>query len=92
MTEARLQYQIKKALEKEGALVVKLVPPPVGIPDLIILTPESCLFIEVKTTKGKLSLRQLRYHEYLRKRNYTVIVCRSVEDAITAFQLSKESG
>jgi hypothetical protein len=39
------------------------------------------LFIELKTTRGRLSKIQQDFHENLRSQNYTVIVCRGFEEA-----------
>lgn len=62
-----------------------------GFPDLQLMVPGSVkddgevsegLLIELKTSKGHLSDVQALYHCKLRAMNYTVIVIRSLEEAI----------
>lgn len=61
-----------------------------GFPDLQLMVPGSFineedishgLFIELKTPKGIVSLCQKDYHEKLRRQHYTVVICRSFEEA-----------
>ncbi len=63
-----------------------------GFPDLQLLVPGSVandnevshgLFLELKTNRGNVSEVQKLYHEKLRSINYTVIVVRSLEEAIS---------
>lgn len=61
------------ALKAEGVLA--------GIPDIHI--PALALFIEMKTSTGKLSPVQKEMHERLRADGQTVEVCRSVDDVIS---------
>lgn len=60
------------ALKAEGVLA--------GIPDIHI--PALALFIEMKTSTGKLSKVQKEVHEDLRRDGQTVEVCRSVNDVM----------
>lgn len=60
-----------KALKDEGVIA--------GIPDLFC--PRHALWIEMKTTTGKLSVKQERIISYLRRINHTVIVGCGAEDA-----------
>jgi hypothetical protein len=60
------------ALKAEGVLA--------GIPDIHI--PALALFIEMKTSIGKVSPVQKAMHERLRADGQTVEVCRSVDDVI----------
>ena len=58
-----------------------------GWPDLFIpgRSGEYCgLFIEMKTPDGTVSAEQKKIHEELKKRWYSVVVCRSVQDVIEA--------
>ena len=59
-----------KALKDEGVVA--------GIPDLF--APRFSLWIEMKTTTGKLSVKQERVIDYLRRINHTVIVGYGAED------------
>jgi Holliday junction resolvase len=70
MTEQKIQSKRIKELESIGYYVVKLIKTNKnGIPDLIAIPPDSdVLFIEVKTSKGKVSklqeyrLKELKKH------------------------------
>jgi len=66
MTEQQIQAKRIKELEAEGYYVIKLIKTNKnGIPDIIAI-PKDCdvLFIEVKTSKGKLSkLQEYRLKE-----------------------------
>ena len=70
MTEQQLQSKKIKALESQGYYVIKLTKTNKnGIPDLLAIPPHApVLFIEVKTSKGKVSklqeyrLKELKKH------------------------------
>ncbi len=70
MTEQQIQFKRIKELEALGYYVIKLVKTNKnGIPDLIAIPPQSdVLFVEVKTSKGKVSklqeyrLKELKKH------------------------------
>lgn len=56
MTEQQIQTKIINKLKKEGYYVIKLIKTSVnGIPDLLAIKNNECLFIEVKREDGKLS-------------------------------------
>ena len=71
MTEQQIQSKRIKELEAEGYYVIKLIKTNKnGIPDIIAI-PKDCdvLFIEVKTSKGKLSkLQEYRLKEIPKRR------------------------
>lgn len=82
MPESRLQLQIKKRLESLGCLVIKQEPPPVGLPDLLVVyAPGRHFWLEVKTPTGRVSPAQKAYHKWLEQRGEVVHVVKSVEDA-----------
>jgi hypothetical protein len=56
-----------------------------GVPDMFI--PSLKLFIEFKTTKGKITEQQTEWIDYLQSCGYSVAVCRSVNDAIKRTEL-----
>jgi Holliday junction resolvase len=62
MLESKIQTKIKKKLEAEGWLVVKLIRTSInGIPDLLALKNGKAMFIEVKQESGKVSeIQKLR--------------------------------
>ena len=89
MKESALQQQIRKALK---CLVFKMEPPPVGVPDLLVVyAPGKHIWLEVKTPTGKVTPKQKAYHEKLRKQGERVYVVRSKEEAISIVQASKDS-
>ncbi len=61
-------------LKNEGALA--------GIPDLLVATEKGAFFIEMKTTKGRLSSQQILVKEKLNGLGYDVLVCRGLYEAI----------
>ena len=69
MTEQKIQSKRIKELESIGYYVVKLIKTNKnGIPDLIAIPPDSdVLFVEVKTSKGKVSKLQEYRLEELKK-------------------------
>ena len=62
MTEQQIQTKIKKKLEDNGWLVIKLIKTNKnGIPDLMCLQNGITMFIEVKKPNGRLSeLQKIR--------------------------------
>lgn len=71
MLEKNIQSKIKKKLEEQGYLVVKLIKTNCnGIPDLIALKNGKTMFIEVKQEKGILSELQKLRIEQLRKQGF----------------------
>lgn len=66
MTEGQIQSKKIKQLEEQGYFVLKLMKTNKnGIPDLVALKPDEVpYFIEVKTSKGRLSkLQEYRLQE-----------------------------
>ena len=65
MLESKIQTKIKKKLEQEGYLVIKLIKTSCnGVPDLLALKNGNAIFIEVKQEKGVLSeLQKMRIEQ-----------------------------
>ena len=61
-------------LKDEGALA--------GVADLIILLPNRCIFIEVKTDKGDQQQTQKDFEQRVKGLGYEYYVWRSLDDAI----------
>jgi hypothetical protein len=53
-----------------------------GYPDLLIMWDAKTLWIELKTSKGKLSEAQQHTHALLAACNIPVAVCRTIEDVL----------
>ena len=70
---------------KRGS-IMKLEGQRKGAPDLMLATPSIrgwgvCLFIELKTPDGVVSMEQRLFHLHLINYGYAVHVCRSLEEA-----------
>ena len=73
MLESARQTQIKKKLQEDGWIVVKLIKTSLtGIPDLLALKDGKAMFVEVKQPKGVLSPIQHHVIETLRTNRFDV--------------------
>lgn len=81
MREALIQSQIKKYLESNGWLTIKLIQTTMnGIPDLIALKDGRTVFIEVKQPGKKPTDLQLYRHDKLRAKGFDVITATSTRE------------
>lgn len=75
MLESKIQASIIRKLTTKGYLVVKLIKTNLnGIPDLLCLKDNKCLFIEVKAEKGRLSEIQKYRINQLKELGFEVLV------------------
>ena len=75
MLESKIQTKIKKKLEAEGWIVIKLIRTSmVGICDLMALKDGKVKFIEVKQTIGILSEIQKLRIKQLKDKGFEVLV------------------
>lgn len=73
MLESARQTQIKKKLQEDGWIVIKLIKTSLtGIPDIIALKDGKAMFVEVKQPKGVLSPIQHHVIEILRTNGFDV--------------------
>jgi Holliday junction resolvase len=73
MLESKIQTKIKKKLEAEGWLVIKLIRTSLnGVPDLMCLKNGKAMFIEVKQESGKVSEIQKLRIKQLREQGFEV--------------------
>jgi len=73
MLESARQTQIKKKLQEDGWIVVKLIKTSLtGIPDILALKDGKAMFVEVKQIKGVLSPIQSHVIETLRTNGFEV--------------------
>ena len=80
LSEAAIQRQVMKALEKEGWTCVKLIQTNLnGMPDLLCLRGGMTMFIEVKSETGKVSPMQLHRIEKLKMNGFGAYVVSSVK-------------
>ncbi len=81
MLESKIQEKIIKFLAASGCLAVKLVASKRGWPDILAISPGGqVVFLEVKTSHGRLSSHQLRVHEQLQEHHCHVYTVTSIED------------
>jgi hypothetical protein len=55
-----------------------------GMPDWLIAHGGKTLWLELKTSTGRLSLEQKACHERLRQAGHSVEVCRTIDDVVAA--------
>jgi hypothetical protein len=57
-----------------------------GASDLIILLPGKCIFVEVKTEKGKQSEKQIEFEQIVLALGFAYLLVRSLNDFIKQLQ------
>lgn len=81
MKESIIQKKCIKYFEDKGWFVIKLIQcNKNGMPDLMILKNNKCVFIECKAENGKLSELQKYRHEQLRKQNFEIYTIYSIDE------------
>ena len=80
MLESQIQSKIIKKLEADGYYVLKLIKTNKnGIPDLLAVKENECMFIEVKRPEGKLSELQKVRIEELKSKNINIKIWQEYE-------------
>jgi Holliday junction resolvase len=86
MRESIIQTQIKKYLETNGWMVIKLIQTSCnGIPDLMALKNGRTVFVEVKQPGKKPNDLQKYRIEKLNKAGFPAIVATSTHDVVNFF-------
>jgi Holliday junction resolvase len=86
MRESIIQTQIKKYLETNGWMVIKLIQTSCnGIPDLMALKNGRTVFVEVKQPGKKPNDLQQYRIEKLHKAGFAAIAATSVADVVNFF-------
>lgn len=89
MTETEIQKAIIDYLKMRGYKVFRMNAGrasfkaqslPKGTPDLLAISKYKTIWIEVKTSTGKLSKNQIEMILFLQNCNHKVIVARSIDD------------
>lgn len=70
-------FALMQMLKREGLMN--------GVSDLIIVTKEKILFVEIKTEKGKQSDTQVEFQKNIESLGYTYLIWRSIDDCIKQF-------
>ncbi len=86
MKESDIEANLVRMVRARGGLCYKWVSPGnLGVPDRIIITPEGrTIFVELKTTAGRLSAAQVWQHTRLKQHNADVRVLYD-RSQVTAF-------
>ena len=81
--ERDVESYLAKKLSDLGLGFYKIIPTNrVGMPDRLVPLPDSrCLWVELKTDNGKLSVVQRLRHKELHSQGQEVVVVRSKEEA-----------
>lgn len=82
--EGKIEEYLRKAIEERGGMLLKLQPPPRGLPDRLMMMPDTdgrVIFIETKTEEGELSPIQDRTMAKLTELGYPCILIPSLEAA-----------
>lgn len=88
MRESIIQSQIKKYLESNGWMVIKLIQTSCnGIPDLLCLRDGKAVFLEIKQPGKKPNDLQKYRMEKLRKQGFEAVYVTSVNDVTNFFAL-----
>lgn len=60
--EASLQTYVTRLAKRKGCLVLRLRPPPAGVPDLLLIAPDGrVVFLELKSRRGRLRAAQQQF-------------------------------
>jgi len=70
---------------KQEAMKLKSTGVVAGVSDLIVLMPNRCIFVEVKTDIGRQSDKQKEFEEIVKALNFDYHLVRSLEDFINIF-------
>ena len=89
MRESKIEKYLVDELAKLKLRCIKITPPPKGIPDRLVLTPEAPIWIEVKTIQGKLSKAQEEWRKILKALGYNHHVVWTQDDVDMLIQYIK---
>jgi len=90
MRESVIEKYLCAEIKRIGGIAVKLTQP-VGIPDRLVLINADAVFVELKTSRGRLSLLQLFWQKKLKKMGFQHYVIRSkagVDAFISLYEIS----
>ena len=82
MNEKRIERRLVEGVKEAGGLCLKFVSPSrAGVPDRLIITPSGkVVFVELKTSAGRLSKIQEHMINELKKRNADVRVLYGLQE------------
>ena len=80
MLEKQVEKYLTKRVKESGGLSYKWISSVTGVPDRIILLNNQVHFVELKTTTGSLSPRQMYVFDELGEHGFSVHVLRNYDD------------
>lgn len=83
MKEASIDKKCREETLLRGGVLLRLRPPPAGVPDRLLLMPGGhVIFIEFKTATGELQTMQRRFLKDLSRMRVNYQVMRTVDEFI----------
>ena len=80
MLEKQIEKYLIKRVKESGGLTYKWISSVTGVPDRIVFLNEKCHLVELKTSAGVLSPRQIHVFDELGEAGFPVYILRSYDD------------
>jgi hypothetical protein len=80
MLEKQVEKYLNKRVKESGGLSFKWISSVSGVPDRIVLLNNQVHFVELKTTTGSLSPRQILVFDEIGEQGFPVHVLRDYDD------------
>lgn len=80
MLEKQVEQRLNKLVKQNGGMSLKFISTISGVPDRIVLLNSKVLFVELKTTTGKLSKRQELVFDEFGEQGFPVHILRTYDD------------
>jgi hypothetical protein len=80
MLEKQVEKYLNKRVKESGGLSYKWISSVTGVPDRIVLLNNQVHFVELKTTTGTLSGRQMLVFDEIGEQGFPVHVLRDYDD------------
>jgi len=80
MLEKQVEKYLNKRVKESGGLSYKWISSVTGVPDRIVLLNQTVHFVELKTSSGVLSPRQIHVFDEIGEQGFPVHVLRSYDD------------
>jgi hypothetical protein len=80
MLEKQVEKYLNKRVKESGGLSYKWISSVTGVPDRIVILNQQTHFVELKTTTGALSPRQIYVFDEIGEQGFPVHVLRDYDD------------
>jgi len=80
MLEKQVEKYLNKRVKESGGLSYKWISSVTGVPDRIVILNQQIHFVELKTTTGALSPRQIYVFDEIGEQGFPVHVLRDYDD------------